>query len=129
MSDSWTCIMVEDGPGLLPEEVRAALKFEACKLHRDRFDSGMMSNDVCTGYIETMWDTHTVGSRTGVLFKTQLTCEEGDYWVNFLLHENDLVRGAEIIDSLKDESIWLPGPPVPVEGLTRFLDLGSTTIN
>jgi hypothetical protein len=44
------------------------------------------------------WNTHSVGGRSGVLFRTQIDCEDGtDYMVNFLFSEEDLKRGAEII--------------------------------
>src|SRR3989338_10824593 len=107
--DSWTCLMVEKGPGMIPDEVRAALKMAACDLHLKRWDKMHIVSDVCEGIIETAWETQTVGTRSGVLFRTQLGCEAGEYLVNFLLSVDDLTRGAEIIRETEERGVGVWG--------------------
>jgi hypothetical protein len=103
MSDSWSCLMVEKGPGLIEDDVRAALKMEACRLSLEKIDRRKMSNSVCDGIIQTEWTTHVVGGRAGVLFRAQITEETGDYQINFLLNEDDLKRGTDFLRQMKEE--------------------------
>lgn len=130
--NSWTCLMVQRGPGMISDEVRSALTVAACRLQLNRHDASRISSDVCDGYIETAWDTHLVGTRSGVLFKTQLDCDEGTYEVNFLLSEDDLASGAAELEriSLAGEGEWVQGDgKIPVPALYDFLDLPSTRAN
>ena len=39
MYDSWTCLSVERGPGMLSDEVRNLLKAAACDLYIKKWDS------------------------------------------------------------------------------------------
>ncbi len=99
MNDSWTCVSVDKGPGILPEDVRVALMSAACRLYATKTDMMRIEDDLVSGVIKTDWKTHMVGTRSGVLFHAQVDCETGnDYGVNFLYHEDDLVRGTELID-------------------------------
>lgn len=97
--------MVKDGPGLIPDEVRTALEVAAYKLQLDGFDAVRIKDDSCAGYLETTWDSHMIGSRGGILFKAQIETDEGAYFVNFLLAEKDLERGAEILRQFEDQEL------------------------
>lgn len=124
--------MVQRGPGIISDAVRAALTVAACRLQLNRHDSSRISSEVCDGYIETAWDTQLVGTRSGVLFKAQLDCDEGTYQVNFLLSEDDLESGAAELErmSLEDEGEWVQGDgQIPVPALYEFLNLPTARLN
>ena len=127
MYDSWTCLMVEKGPGVLEDDVRDALKLAACELAYQKIDRMNMVNDVCDGIIQTEWKTHNVGSRSGVLFRAQITEDTGDYFVNFLLNEDDLKRGADIIRETREReggNGWeMSNERIPVPELYEFRNL------
>ena len=125
-NDSWTCLMVQNGPRMIEDEVRAALKMAACDLHLKKWERMHIVSDVCDGIIETAWDTHVVGSRSGVLFRTQIGSGTGEYMVNFLLGTDDLERGAEVLREMEErgEAGWRTGEGVlPCPALYRFHDL------
>ena len=118
--------MVEDGPGMLDDDVRAALKMAACDLSLKKWDQMHIVNDVCDGLIKTAWDSHVVGARSGILFRAQVATEAGDYRVNFLLSEDDLKRGADIIREFEERGagVWgKSGSPFPCPALYEFYDL------
>ena len=127
--DSWTCLMVEKGPGVLTDEIRAVLKMAACELHLKQWDRMHIHSEVCEGVIETAWATKVVGARSGVLFRTQIDSEEGEYLVNFLLNDDDLERGAEFLRELREAGAAPTGvaeEPFPCRDLYRFYDLRET---
>jgi hypothetical protein len=95
--DSWTCLMVKDGPGMLSDDVRTALKMAACELYRCQWERMHIDSDACEGLIETTWSTHSIGTLSGVLFRTEIVAENGSYKVNFLLNSDDLERGADVL--------------------------------
>lgn len=128
MNDSWTCLNVEKGPGMISNMVRNVLKAAACDLHVKKWDTMHIENDMVSGIITTNWDTHVVGGRSGVLFRAQIDCEDGpNYKVNFLFHEKDLERGAEIIREMEEREggeVWgTTSARIPCEELYRFYDL------
>lgn len=129
MYDSWTCLTVEKGPGMLTDGIRAALKRAACTLHRRKRDKMLFESEECDGIIETAWDSHLVGALSGILFRTQLTSEDGDFQVNFLLNTGDLERGALLLgDDTEgsEDGVWTNHPErFPVEALYQFYDLSS----
>lgn len=103
MHDSWTCLMVENGPGVISDEVRLALKVAACDLHLKKWGTMHLVSEVIEGIIKTERTTHLVGTRSGVLFRAQIDCEDGtDYKINFLLSEEDLKAGAKILRQLEE---------------------------
>jgi hypothetical protein len=123
MYDSWTCLLVQNGPGLLAESVRTALKDAACDLYHKKWDRmKMTNNDHCTGVIETDWKSYTLGARSGFLFKARITEESGDYLVNFLYHSRDLKRGAELLEKREQENVrWIANEEtVPLPELYDF---------
>ncbi len=123
--DSWTCVMVDKGPGILDEQVKLSLKVAACELHLEGFDQKLISNDVCTGLIKTSWTSHMLGTRAGILFKAQIDSETGEYLVNFLLSSEDLKTGGELIRKLREDELYFARGrgTVPVEELYHFEDL------
>ncbi len=125
MHDSWTCIMVENGPGLLPEEVKLSLKVAACELHLRGLDEMLLSDDHCMGLIKTSWNTVSYGNRSGILFKSSVESETGEYRVNFLLNRIDLETGSALIRRLKeDPTVVLTGKGrLPIDELYQFEDL------
>ena len=127
MYDSWTCLMVQKGPGVLEDDVRDALKLAACELAYQKIDRMIMVNDVCDGIIQTEWKTYNVGSLSGVFFRAQITEDTGDYFVNFLLNEDDLARGADIIREHREKeggSGWVQSRGrIPVPELYEFKNL------
>jgi hypothetical protein len=131
MHDTWTCLMVENGPGILPAPVRKALQIAACQLHLDKFDRNRISDDACEGVIQTEWKTHNVGGRSGVFFRAQVFAESGDYFVNFLLNETELERGADAIRDMRERGgIWIgsQGRP-PIDELGEFRDIRKQKLN
>lgn len=127
MRDSWSCLLVEDGPGMLSDEVCAALKMAACRLHLERKDRTQLFTEVLDGVIETEWKTYPVGARSGVLFHAHVDCKDGiDFKVNFLLNMDDLKRGADFLRQLEEqtETPWgISSAPFPLSALYQFRDL------
>jgi hypothetical protein len=119
--------MVENGPGVLDDNICAALKRAACELSLSRRDTMLVSTVVCNGVIKTAWTTQSVGTRSGVLFRAQLESDKGPFKVNFLLSEDDLKRGAELIKEIEEGrtgTYWGKSPGMlPVEALYDFYDL------
>ena len=136
--DSWTVLMVQDGPGMLSDDVRTALKIAACELHLKRAERMRIKSHVCEGFIETEWKTKVIGARSGVLFRCQIDSGGGNYRVNFLFSEKDLRRGADIIREIDEEGDmpWRMSETSreshPVKELFDFCDIqagGSTKLN
>lgn len=128
--DSWTCLMVEKGPGMITDQVRAVLKMAARDLHLKKWDRMHIVSDVCDGIIETTWESHVVGTRSGVLFRTQIGSEQGDYMVNFLLNTDDLNRGVEVLREMEERGLEAWGTAserFPCPELYRFYDLHRTS--
>lgn len=124
--DSWTCLMVEKGPGTIDDSVRSALKLAACDLNLQKYDRMKIVSDVCDGIIETEWNTYTVGTRSGVLFRAEIDAPAGSYKVNFLLHTADLERGAAILRDMEERGIgeWVRNEgKIPCDALYHFHDL------
>ena len=125
--DSWTCLLVQDGPGLLPDQVMQALKAAACTLAINKVDTARIPNsDVCDGLITTEWQTHHVGACSGVLFCTHFDWQGGECRVNFLLSEADLATGAEILKAYEeglDQSLSIGVGRIPCDELYRFKNL------
>lgn len=132
MYDSWSCLMVEKGPGVITDEVRAALKMAACNLSLKKIDRSKINSEVCDGIIQTAWDSHIVGSRSGILFRAQITEKSGDYFVNFLLNEDDLKQGGELLRQLEEKrgGSWTAvQEPFPLKELHVFYDLRPHKLN
>lgn len=112
---------------MISDDVRNALKVAACDLYLKGWDTMHIESDIISGIIETQWDTHSVGGRSGVLFRAQVDCEDGtDYKVNFLFHTDDLKRGSEIIREMheREDGEWKESPTrIPCDALYRFYDL------
>lgn len=133
MADSWTCLMVEKGPGLLDDKIRAALKMAACDLYRRKEERMPIFHDACDGIITTEGKSYTVGSTSGVLFRAHIDTENGcDYRVNFLLSERDLERGASALREMEERGmvVWRsPSGGFPCEELYRFCDLRTAGVS
>lgn len=126
--DSWTIVSVFKGPGLLSDETGASLKMAACILRKHGQARMRFRGDSCEGVIETEWKEHLLGNRAGILFHAELDAEDGTYQVNFLLNEEDMLRGVESLEG--DEPLPDTDGPwqnvsheLPVEGLYRFRNL------
>ncbi|OGG88759.1 hypothetical protein A2592_02715 [Candidatus Kaiserbacteria bacterium RIFOXYD1_FULL_42_15] len=118
--------MVEKGPGIIDDYTRATLKAAACNLHLQRIDRMVITSVVCGGIIQTNWDSHNVGGRSGILFSCQVERDEGDFFVNFLLNTSDLEAGAEIIREMEEKGFerWDTSQErFPVPELYKFRDL------
>jgi hypothetical protein len=122
--------MVENGPGILQEDVRAALKLAACNLSLNKWDRMHIASDACSGIIETAWNPYPVGTRSGILFRAQIDSGQGEYKVNFLLNTKDLERGAAFLREMEERGQYgwgeVPGR-VPCDALYQFYDLRQTT--
>jgi hypothetical protein len=130
--DSWSCLMVEKGPGIITDDIRASLKLAACDLALRKCDRLPIDTEACDGIIQTEWKTYSVGSTSGVLFRAQVTEETGDYFVNFLLNEDDLKRGADLIREMREGPgrSWGKSPTrFPVPELYEFYDLRKHKLN
>ena len=125
--NSWTCLMVEKGPGIISDEVANALMIAACDLYLKKWDTMHIVSDVCEGIIETSWNTQMVGIRSGILFRTEIVSDTGPYQVNFLLSIEDLERGAEALREMEERSgiPWgFSTETYPIPELYEFHDLG-----
>lgn len=125
-TDSWTCLLVENGTGVIDNRVRNALKCAACELYLRKWEKMHILNDVIDGIITTVWSTHLVGTRSGVLFRTEFDSEgTQNYKVNFLMSEEDLGRGADLLKQFEETPGGWESTPVrvPVEALYQFNDL------
>lgn len=122
--------MVQHGPGIISDEVRAALKKAACELHLKKMTRMQMRGGVCDGVIETDGETCFLGTRSGVLFRSQFDWQGGGCKVNFLLGTDDLENGAEMLRRIAEEnedSEWIvSSEPIPVPQLYQFYDLRGT---
>lgn len=127
MGDSWTCLLVQNGPGMLPDNVCTALKVAACDLHLKKWDEIRLVNDIVEGILKTEWKTYVVGTRSGVLFRAHIDCENGtDYMVNFLLNERDLKKGAETLKQMEESAggEWRESSTrFPIDELYQFYNL------
>jgi hypothetical protein len=127
MYDSWHCLSVEKGPGMISDEVLEMLRLSACDLSLKKWDKMHIENDLVSGIITTHWNTYVVGSRSGVLFRAQIDCEDGtDFMVNFLFNEDDLARGAQIIKQMEEGEAgrWSDKPGrIPVPEMYEFYNL------
>ena len=124
--DSWTCLMVKNGPGMLPDDVCAALKYAACNLYHQQKAAMVIKSDVCDGFIETDGTSHSVGGRSGTLFRAKIEVEDGEYLVNFLMNGKDLERGADILRRTIEEGELVRGTDtdrIPCDELYKFHDL------
>jgi hypothetical protein len=124
--DSWSCVMVDKGPGTISDKIRNTLKASACNLHLQNADRMNISNDICRGVIETSWDSHLIGTRAGILFRATVEADNGDYHVNFLLSHQDLESGADVIRDLEESGAGSWGRSFerfPVPALYQFEDL------
>lgn len=96
--------MHEDGKGLLADEVRNVLKIAACNLYLKQKGRMRISNMVCDGVIQTEGKSFFVAPGfSGILFKAQVDTGQGEFKVNFLLNEEHLDTGAEIIRRFEEE--------------------------
>jgi hypothetical protein len=123
--DSWTCIIHEKGPGLITDEVRAALTAAACELYPKKVSQHLFSTNVCSGIISCNWKYVAYLDRTGYIFRCQIDAELGEHFVNFLLSEHDLEYGAEIVEMMREGEYVVSAPPstLSVEEFMHFYDL------
>lgn len=129
MADSWTCIMVEKGPGLLDDSIGSALRKAACVLSHKGLDAAPFREKYCEGFIETNWKLVVYGSKAGIVFRTQVAADGGEFKVNFLMSREDLKRGADILRAHEEGNyeflVRSRGRPDLPE-LMDFSDLSST---
>jgi hypothetical protein len=128
--DSWTCLMVQKGPGMLDDEIRLALKKAACCLSLASMDAMRIRETGCEGHIETEWRSYTVGGRSGILFRCAIEtgARGGEFRVNFLLNRSDLERGREILERYEagESDSWERGTAaIPLPQLYDFSDLNN----
>jgi hypothetical protein len=121
--------MVRNGPGIIPDDIRNALILLACGLNQKKLDEMRFHTTLLWGAIATEWKVHMVGTRAGVLFKSQFDYEGGiDCQVNFLLNRADLEEGAEMIRQLEEEGgYWRRGmfEGIDLSFLSQFEDMFS----
>lgn len=126
MADSWSCVTVEKGPGLLDDAICAALKKAACALSLKGLDAMIFKEKICEGRIETEWKSFSFGTRNGILFRTEVDADGASFRVNFLLNRQDLERGEEVIREQEEGDCVLAQIPyfgeLPPE-LSDFSDL------
>jgi hypothetical protein len=124
--------MVQNGPGVISDKVRTALKVAACELKERELGEIRVSTSVLQGVIKTDWKSYMVGARSGVLFKAHIDHEDGsDYLINFLLNQRDLENGAGIIRQMEEEGgfSWkrILGGQVPVPEFYQFENLAGVS--
>ena len=125
IGDSWSCVLVGKGMGVVSDDVRNVLKATSCKMHMDKLDRMVVKHDRCNVIVQTLWETYSVGSRSGVLFKSHVEVDGGECQVNFLLHTKDLEAGAAFLRRLEEENVPLGAAPgeLPIPALYEFADL------
>jgi hypothetical protein len=136
MSNSWTCLMVEKGPGIISDDVRAELTIVACAMSKGRVERQKVNGNYCGGVMTSEWSSHSIGGRSGILFRAQLDGHDGeDYKVNFLLSEDDLKRGVKKLEKrLKENDLgkgnWISGEgKIPIPELYDFYDLRKRNVH
>ena len=134
--DSWTILMVKKGPGVISDEVCRTLKAAACRLSLKKWEQMHIGNDACCGLIKTSWVTARVGGRSGILFRAEVESmdEPGAFQVNFLLNEEDLKRGEQILREMEEapqkSDVMFSVGEIPCALLYDFADLtASRTLN
>ncbi|HYD93527.1 MAG TPA: hypothetical protein VEB18_03715 [Candidatus Paceibacterota bacterium] len=106
MADSWSCLYVENGPGMIDDNVRCAIKMAACRLFLKKQEYLLFETDTCGGVIQTTWEHKRLFAVAGFLFRTEVTFEDYvDYKVNFLISEGDLQRGAKLLERNEEEGM------------------------
>ncbi len=126
--------MVKNGPGMIPDNICDHLQFSACDLFLRKQDRmKIVGNGPCQGVIETDGKHYMVGTRGGILFKAQVTTDGGEYQVNFLLGEDDLVEfGKVMMDQIQNgemKNVWGQGRgKIPLSELYNFADLKRTRL-
>ena len=125
IGDSWSCVLVSKGMGLLQDDVRTVLKAASCTMHLDKLDRMVVTHDLCNAIVQTEWKVYSIGSRSGVLFRAHVEAQGGECQVNFLLHTKDLEAGAAFIRTLEEKKVvWRRSlQDVPVPALYEFADL------
>lgn len=132
--DSWTCIAVTKGGGLIPDELMQVAKMAACRLHLEKRNDLFFTSEVCDGYITTSWEDKLLWTRSGVFFSIEASMDDREWQINFLLNARDLERGAKLLeqgDELDPDDVISINVPfrVPIDRLYEFHDLRSKTIN
>lgn len=132
--DSWTCLAVPKGGGVIPDELIHVAKMAACKLHLEKKNNLLFESPLCNGYISTSWEDHRIGSRSGIFFSIQASMEDMEWQINFLLHTREIEHGATLLEKGEeldpDDYIGIQLPyRIPVERLYQFGDLRKRTIN
>ncbi len=136
--DSWTCISVERGGGIVPDELKCAIKMAACQLHLDKRQHLLFESEFCSGYITTTWDSVRLGGCSGILFSVELDSDIDkktlSWRINFLLNTRDLEHGALLLEQgeYKDTDVMFTAElpfRLPIEQLYAFNDLRSRAMN
>lgn len=132
--DSWTCISVPKGGGLIPDELMHAAKTAACKLHLEKRNSLLFTSEVCDGYISTSWEDQLLWTRSGIFFTVEATMDDQEWQINFLLNSRDLEKGAKLLEKgeeLDPEDVVSINMPfrMPIDRLYQFHDLRRRTVN
>ena len=128
MFKSWMCVGVEDGPGLISDEVRKQLMMEACALRLRGKERAIIKGKTFTGIIIDTNKSCCIGARSGNLFRAQIDIDgTGDCKINFLLSDEELEKGAKTLKALED-GVGLPytGNDLPHD-LLQFYDLMSSS--
>lgn len=130
--DSWTCVMVRKGPGIIPDDVKNHLQISAGDLYLKKWDRMRIVGDgACNGIIETDWKRYHIGVRSGILFRSQVDSKKGEYLVNFLLREDNLETSASKIRSYCEENSidWrVTQSTFPLRELYEFRNLRQTRL-
>ena len=124
--DSWTCIMVRNGPGLIPDLVRQRLKLEACRLYAKEKERAGFKTPECSGVLLSTRRAHSVGARTGILFKAEVEISgHPECQINFLLSVADLERGAQFVQQVEEanRAVMVPGMVDECPELYQFKNL------
>lgn len=136
--DSWTCISVEKGGGVIPEELKCAIKMAACQLHLEKRQNLLFESTFCSGYITTSWESVRLGGCSGILFSAELDSDIDEtmlnWRINFLLNTRDLEQGAKLLEQGEYEDTDLTFTTelpfrLPVDQLYAFNDLRSRAMH
>jgi hypothetical protein len=128
--DSWVCLMAGE-IGIVPDDVQLALKTAACDMRLEEKRVMIFGHDACDGEIETEWKSYSVGTHRGILFRSRVNQDLKSYRVNFLLNEEDLKRGADILKKGFKSGAFVsgksPGDPTQLPFLYQFNNLSTAT--
>ena len=100
---TWSCVFVGNQMAMVPDELSRDLQITACRLHLEERDEMHFQSDFFEGRVQTDWRSHSLGTLSGVLFKSVVDTDLGPCAVNFLLNYRILDAGKAALKEYEEE--------------------------